>query len=117
MAAFDHTKTLWAYTTDNDVLTTYRADTGYTAQSATLGGAAAAAPYPPPPRKGLKVRHGIFKTAGGVFRKVPFFTAAKYNDAIPGTTTAMVDIGDGQQTSATLQSLEGEHYRGAGMRS
>jgi len=116
MAAFDTSRTMWTYTTDQGVAIPYRAQTGYTAQVATLGGAAFTPPFPEPKRYGLKVRSVIVPVAGHttIKRRVTVFAAAAYNAIVPGTTTVNVNY-QGQSTSSTVESKEGERHHGAGL--
>lgn len=115
MAAFPNTRTLWTYTSDDGVDIPFRGVTGYTAQAATLGGTAWTGAGGASARRGLKLRCVYAVTAGGVRRKVVIFTAAKYSDIVVNTTTVSVDVGDGQGTSATVRSREGEHHQGGGL--
>lgn len=114
MAAWDATKTLWVYTTNQGSSALYRLSGSYAGQAATLGGAAATAPFPNPLRRGVKPRVAICKTAGGVKRRVPIFTKAAFNALVPGTTSIIVNVAS-VETAATVQSLEGERYHGAGL--
>jgi hypothetical protein len=115
MAAFGPGRTLWTYTTDDGTDVPFNAQTGYTAQVATLGGAAWATLPTPPLRRGFKPRCVYAVTAGGVRRKVVVYDAAAYAAIVVNTTTVQVDTGDGQQTSATVRSRQGEHHQGAGV--
>ncbi len=115
MVAFAAGRTLWTYTDDNGNDFPFNALSGYTAQSATLGGAAFTTLPTQPGRRGFKYRCVYAVTAGGVRRKVVVFDAASYAAIVVNTTTIQVDIGDGQQTAATVRSREGEHHRGAGV--
>jgi hypothetical protein len=116
MAVFDTTRVVWTYTTDQGVAIPYRAVGGYTSQSATLGGAAFTPPVPEPKRYGLKPRCAIVPVAGHttVRRRVPVFDNAAYAAIVPGTTTVTVNY-QGQGVLSTVESLEGERHRGAGL--
>lgn len=114
MAAFLTTRTLWQYTSDQGKKALFRAQTGYTSQVATLGGAAADGTEGQPKRYGLKARCAIVKTAGGVRRRVVVYTQAAYAALVPGTTVIQVNVAS-VDTPATVVSLEGERHRGAGL--
>lgn len=115
VAAWDATKTLWVYTTNQGATALYRLSGSYASQAATLGGAAATAPFPQPLRRGVKMRTAICTTAGGVKRRVPIFTKTAFNALVPGTTTLNVNVAS-VETIATVDSLEGERYHGAGLK-
>lgn len=116
MPAFDTTRTMWTYHTDQGVSIPYRAQTGYTSQDAVLGGAAFTPPFPEPKRYGLKPRSAIVPITGHltVKRRVPIFDQTAYAAIVPGTTAIIVNY-QGNQVSSTVESLEGERHRGAGL--
>jgi hypothetical protein len=115
MAAFGPGRTLWTYEDDNGNSFPFNAQTGYTDQVLTLGGAAFTTLPTQPARRGFKARCVYAVTAGGVRRKVVVYDPTAYAAIVVNTTTVLVDIGDGQGTSATIRSREGEHHRGAGV--
>lgn len=115
MAAFGPGRTLWTYTDDNGNDFPFNAQTGYTAQAATLGGSAFTTLPTQPARRGFKPRCVYAVTAGAVRRRVVVYDPTAYAAIVVNTTTVQVDIGDGQQTAATIRSREGEHHRGAGV--
>ena len=116
MPVFDTSRTMWTYTTDQGVTIPYRAQTGYTSQSATLGGSAFTPPFPEPKRYGLKPRSVIVPVTGHltVKRRVVVFDSTAYAAIVPGTTTVTVNY-QGNQVSSTVESKEGERHRGAGL--
>ncbi len=114
MAAWDYTKHLVVYTTNQGASALFRLSGSYHSQAATLGNTDAAAPFPQPLRRGVKPRVAIVKTAGGVKRRVVIFTKAAFNALVPGTTSINVNVAS-VETAATVQTLEGERYHGAGL--
>lgn len=113
MPAFSRAKVLWTYTTDDGATSTYRATSGYTSQAAVGGAAWAGVPHSPL-RRGFRPRCVYAVTAGGKRKKITIFDSAAFAAIVVNTTVIQVDVGDGQQTAATVRSREGEHHRGAG---
>jgi hypothetical protein len=106
MAAFVQTKTLAKYVSDSFGDFRRKIKDGYYTQEG-LGWTAGARTDATLP-KGIRPRHALVKTAGGVRRKVIVGTNAALVAMEPGTTSLNVDI-NGTATAATVLSIQGEH--------
>jgi hypothetical protein len=111
VAAFVTTKTLAKYASDSLGDFRRKIMNGYYTQEAL--GWTAGARTDGTLTKGIRARHALVKTAGGVRRKVIVGTDAALVAMVPGTTSIDVNI-NGTATAATVQSIQGEHSVGQG---